>query len=239
MTSLSTLAQRLGDRTEDLRRLTADVHNAQIELQWQLVATEIRQVVPEATGVRLEGYETEQGMRYSLVDVLVDGEPASVSVTRLGPLENALEQPLLYIAELDEDSVVVGEQDEDLPEVADVPGSGLLLTVPLLDAGELRVFEPDPAEGDLGRMWVLDVLGVSLLVRQRPDGVYVHVDDGDATTPPEGADALLVEVRNAGESEHTLSAEASPSARPRRVVLVWDDDERGVGRTNEHRKGGK
>jgi hypothetical protein len=52
---------RLGGRTEDLRRLIADAHNTQITLQWQLVAALVRQVVPEATGVRLEGHVTEQG----------------------------------------------------------------------------------------------------------------------------------------------------------------------------------
>jgi hypothetical protein len=53
-------------------------------------------------------------------------------------------------------------------------------------------------------MLVLDALGVSLSVRQRADGLYVHVDDGEASTPPVGVADLLVEVRNAGESGHSL-----------------------------------
>jgi hypothetical protein len=74
-------------------------------------------------------------------------------------------------------------------------------TLPLPD-GELRVFEPDTSQGDLGPMYVLDVLGVSLLIRQRADGVYVHLD-GDATSHAVSS-TLLVEVNNGGESEHSL-----------------------------------
>jgi hypothetical protein len=73
-----------------------------------------------------------------------------------------------------------------------------------LPEGELRVFEPDASQGDQGRMYVLDVLGVSLLIRQRADGTYVHVD-GDATSEGiEGVTTLLVEVNNGGEAEHSL-----------------------------------
>jgi hypothetical protein len=71
-----------------------------------------------------------------------------------------------------------------------------------LPEGQLRVYEPDPAAGDLGRMYVLDVLGISLLIRQRADGVYVHADS-DATSAAVSS-TLLVEVNNSGESEHSL-----------------------------------
>jgi hypothetical protein len=145
--------------------------------------------------------------------VLVDGEPVNPQTpdakaiwqAKLHQLEENLDQPLLYVAELDEESVAVGEQDQDLPETANLPGDGLLLTLPLLGDGELRIFEPDRAEGDRGRMWVLDVHGVALRIRQRADGLYVHVDDSDgASRPPAGVTDLLVEVRNAGEQEHRL-----------------------------------
>jgi hypothetical protein len=111
---------------------------------------------------------------------------------------------LLLIAEVDAPELLDGEHDHDLPDPAHLPGSGLLLTLPILDVGELRVFAPHPDDGDLGRMLVLDALGVSLSVRQRADGLYVHVDDGEASTPPVGVADLLVEVRNAGESGHSL-----------------------------------
>lgn len=62
---------------------------------------------------------------------------------------------------------------------------------------ELRVWEPDAAQNDRGRMYVLDALGVTLLVREREDGTYVHVDDDGDTHPFTGP--LLVEVNNGGE----------------------------------------
>jgi hypothetical protein len=51
-------------------------------------------------------------------------------------------------------------------------------------------------------MYVLDVLGVSLLIRQREDGVYVHID-GDADSQ-QVSPVLLVEVNNGGEAKHSL-----------------------------------
>jgi hypothetical protein len=74
-------------------------------------------------------------------------------------------------------------------------------TLPLAD-GELRVFAPDTSQGDLGPMYVLDVLGITVLLRQRADGVYVHLD-GDATSDAVSS-TLLVEVNNGGEQEHSL-----------------------------------
>lgn len=62
---------------------------------------------------------------------------------------------------------------------------------------ELRVWEPNPAEGDLGRMYVLEALGATLLVRERQDGTYVHVEDEGVIRAP-----LLVEVNNGGEQVH-------------------------------------
>jgi hypothetical protein len=192
------LVQRLSDRTGDLDRILADGGGAMIELMWQLIAAEVRQVVPEATGLRLDGNDTEDGLRLSLDEVLIDGQPASVEKARFGQLQAALDGPLLYLAEHEAEEVLRDQQDRDLP-VLILPGNGLLFALPLLDDGELRVFAPDPAEGDLGRMWVLDVLGVLVLIRQRADGLYVHVD-ADATSQPVST-VLLVEVNNGGEQE--------------------------------------
>jgi hypothetical protein len=78
-----------------------------------------------------------------------------------------------------------------------------------LPEGELRVFQPEPEAGDLGPMYVLDVLGVSLLIRQRADGMYVHIDGDAISDPPTGSveggtTTLLVDVNNGGEQEHSL-----------------------------------
>lgn len=66
----------------------------------------------------------------------------------------------------------------------------------------VQIFPPDAEAGDLGPMYVLDALGVSLLVRQRADGVYVHIDRDAESAPPAGTDdlPLIVEVNNGGEN---------------------------------------
>lgn len=60
---------------------------------------------------------------------------------------------------------------------------------------ELRVWEPDAMQNDRGRMYVLEALGTSLLVREREDGTYVHVENEGVVREP-----LLVEVNNGGEN---------------------------------------
>jgi hypothetical protein len=65
----------------------------------------------------------------------------------------------------------------------------------------VQMYPPDRAEGDLGPMYVLDALGVSVLVRERHGDVYVHVDDDSATERP-GDKPLTYEVNNSGQ--HTL-----------------------------------
>jgi hypothetical protein len=77
---------------------------------------------------------------------------------------------------------------------------GLLTQVTLAD-GNLRIWEPDPTVHDLGRMHVLDVLGVSLMIRERPDGIYVSIErDGDS--PPARSGHLIVEVENTGATHY-------------------------------------
>lgn len=70
---------------------------------------------------------------------------------------------------------------------------------------DVRVFPPDPTAGDLGPMFVLDALGVSALVRQREDGMYVHIDRDAATEAPAGTEGqpLIVEVNNGGENTYS------------------------------------
>jgi hypothetical protein len=70
-----------------------------------------------------------------------------------------------------------------------------------LPDGELRVWEPDSHVTDIGRMYVLDLLGVCLLIREREDGVYVHLDrDSDTATDPERD--VIIEFDNGGETVH-------------------------------------
>jgi hypothetical protein len=125
------LIDQLTERAGELARLHHQAEDARIEAQWQLVAAEVRQVVPEATALRLEGYETEQGLRLSLLQVLVDGEPAKLDVATWRQLEDTLDQLLLLIAELEAPEVIDGEQDHDLPDLTHLPGGGTPLTLPL------------------------------------------------------------------------------------------------------------
>lgn len=72
-----------------------------------------------------------------------------------------------------------------------------------LPDGTLRIFEPDPEEGDRTRMYVLDVLGVSLMVYQKKNGrLFVYVDPDAGSDAPKGSRglALAVEVGNSGEN---------------------------------------
>jgi hypothetical protein len=190
-----TLAGRLAERTEELRRLLDDTTDVLIALHWQQVAADVRQFVPEATGLRLLGTQTEQGLRLNLDEVLVNGEPAVLDDERFAELENLLDQgdSLLAIAEREDEGVTFGLRDHDLPSPG-VPGEGLLLTVPLLGEGELRCYAPNPEEGDPGGVFVLDVLGVAVLIRQRATGALaVHVDQKGASPRPVDAEVLLVE----------------------------------------------
>ena len=60
-----------------------------------------------------------------------------------------------------------------------------------LPNGEVRVFEP--AEGDRGRMYVLDVLGVSVTVYQKADGrQFVDVSNDAESAPPPGSEGLAL-----------------------------------------------
>lgn len=89
------------------------------------------------------------------------------------------------------------ESGATYPAELQVTSSEDLTQLKLL-GGELRIWEPgvhgDDNERDLGRMFVLEALGVSLLVRERQDGTYVHVEDEGVIRKP-----LLVEVDNGGE----------------------------------------
>jgi hypothetical protein len=87
-------------------------------------------------------------------------------------------------------------------DLASDPVTAPALRVTALPDGQLRVWEPHAAQNDLGPMYVLDVFGITVLVRQRTDGLYVHID-GDAESQPVSR-VLLVEVQDGGESEHSL-----------------------------------
>jgi hypothetical protein len=92
MLATPSLTMRLAERTAELERLVASATSALIALRWQHVAVEVRRFVPEATGLRLLGAETEQGLRLHLKEVLVDGEPVAVDPDRFAELGDALDQ---------------------------------------------------------------------------------------------------------------------------------------------------
>ena len=77
---------------------------------------------------------------------------------------------------------------------------------PVRDA-TVRVFDRDPDTDDASDMYVLDVFGVSVLVRLRttrthPPGrpqLYIHIDN---ESRPETD--LAVEVANGGEAHHRI-----------------------------------
>jgi hypothetical protein len=72
-----------------------------------------------------------------------------------------------------------------------------------LPGGLVRVFEPVPASGDLGRMYVMDVFGMTLMIREREDGMYVAIDhDGESDPSPLTYGPLGVEVNSGGEAAH-------------------------------------
>ncbi|WP_433444633.1 hypothetical protein [Nonomuraea sp. CA-141351] len=80
------------------------------------------------------------------------------------------------------------------------------------DDCEVRVFDPDPDQGDVSRMYVMEAHGVSMLVYVRNDGsgTYVHVENEGI--PPEHG-PLLVEVNNSGENTYDVpGGEDSPPA---------------------------
>ncbi|MGH3409303.1 MAG: hypothetical protein ACRDRJ_43445 [Streptosporangiaceae bacterium] len=85
----------------------------------------------------------------------------------------------------------------------DHPGAGGKPTAPVtfrFFGAELRWFAADQAEGDHSDMYVLDVLGVSTLVRRRADDTYMHIDTLELPEPPRMP--LAVEVNNGGEAIH-------------------------------------
>lgn len=70
-------------------------------------------------------------------------------------------------------------------------------TVSLGQQAEVRIYPQQPGTDDASDMYVLDALGVTVLVRRRADRTtYVHVDtDGVGAFIGE----LVYEIRNGGE----------------------------------------
>jgi hypothetical protein len=199
--SLPPIAQTLVDRIAERELALGCATNDLTERYWQLVAALVRQVVPDATGVRLYGDYTENGMRLSLATVLRDGEPVrSMDPGPFDQLSEDLSDSLLWLAEHEDDSALHGEHSYDLP--APTPAESAMVASITLPEGQLRVWERDAGQNELGRMYVLDVHGVNVQVWQRSHGLYVHVG-GDADSQPVST-VLLVEVNDGGESEHSL-----------------------------------
>lgn len=82
--------------------------------------------------------------------------------------------------------------DEQRYDVIEIPG-----------AGEVRVYQPEPFTDDASPMYVLDVLGVTVLVRRREGeggtDTYVHVDNDGWARGSEYTGPLRWEVMNGGE----------------------------------------
>jgi hypothetical protein len=199
--SLPPIVQMLVDQVAEREQALGCATDDLTELYWQLVAAQVRQVVPDATGVRLYGDYTENGMRLSLVAALRDGEPVRpIDPGSFDQLSEELSDSLLWIAEHEDASALHGEHSYDLP--APTPPESAMVASITLPEGQLRVWERDAGQNDLGRMYVLDVHGVNVQVWQRSDGLYVHVG-GDADSQPVST-VLLVEVNDSSESEHSL-----------------------------------
>jgi hypothetical protein len=200
------LTRRLAERDDELSLLEDVVGDARMATIWQLVAAEVRQVVPAATGVRLVGERAKDGVRLDLLGVLVDGREVPVDGDCFDGLEEAVSQPLRYVARHEAPELLLGVRDHELPNLANLPGDGLLLTLPLLDQGQqLRIYAPDPDEGDLSRMLVLDAFGVVLHVRRLDaTDLKVQVDTGQSSPPLAGVTHLAVGVQHRRERRYRL-----------------------------------
>jgi hypothetical protein len=194
---VQTLVDLIAEQEQALARATNDL----TERYWQLLAALVRQVTPDATGVRLHGDYTEHGLRLSLVAVLREGEPVRpMDLGRFDQLSEDLSDSLLWIAEHEDEAALYGAHRYELP--APLSAETAIVTSIALPDGQLWAWERGAGQNDLGRMYVLDVHGVNVQVWQRADGLSVHVG-GDADSQPVSR-VLLVEVNDSGESEHRL-----------------------------------
>lgn len=77
--------------------------------------------------------------------------------------------------------------------------------IPIVERADvhLREWMPNREEGDVGVMYVLDVLGLNIIVHENEDVVYVHIDSNDAVTEASRPGlSIAVEVNNSGETIH-------------------------------------
>lgn len=89
---------------------------------------------------------------------------------------------------------------------------------------ELRAWPPDETAGDLGIMYVLEALGVSIIVRDRADGLYVHLCTVDAETPRRQPHLpLVVEVNNGGENQYGEATGSEYRCLGCRHIIVSDE----------------
>jgi hypothetical protein len=71
-----------------------------------------------------------------------------------------------------------------------------------IPGGEVRILCANPAEGDFSPVYVMDVLGLTLLARVREGDTFVNVDT-DGMAPMTQA-PLVVNVCNGGENEYRV-----------------------------------
>lgn len=97
-----------------------------------------------------------------------------------------------------------GDEDAAFDTACDLLDKGPIPIVERSDV-QLREWPPNRDEGDVGVMYVLDVLGLNIIVRERDDSIYVHVDGDSVTEATRPGLAIAVEVNNGGEAIHGRS----------------------------------
>jgi hypothetical protein len=87
------------------------------------------------------------------------------------------------------------------PKTAPYPRTGQPEMLKVRDA-EIHIYDPEPGTDDVSDTYVLDVFGLSLLMRigrGQPDEVYVHID-----TETDDHAQLAVEVGNNGANDYSI-----------------------------------
>jgi hypothetical protein len=198
-------------------------------LTLRAMAETLREQVPQAARLRLDW--SDQGSFLSPVALLrADGSVIDLTYLDGEDREDILTEELMPLAgALDTTAGPVWEQylpeapqsrrhnEIYLLDVADV-----LAATEGLDTDEVTFHDAtvswypkdarpgaDPG-GMPSDMYVLDALGVSVLVRRRSASTYVHIDTIDTATG-QPLSPVLVEVNNGGESEYPVDGLACPT----------------------------
>lgn len=149
------------------------------------------------------------------------GEAVCGDLDDLSSLQRTLAERAYALMQAEDTDDPADLADDDTGDLAPARRSALITreypvgstarpeTVRVRDA-EVRVYNQDNGTGsdEASDMYVMEVLGVSLLIRARtgdpnnpdnPDSLFIHIDNED----PEPC-TLAVEVRNSGETEYRI-----------------------------------